>query len=96
MAQIIEGSRLAGRLIIPDYDWVASALGDNGTYTVITFNRPDSTVYAVSTLSNPNSMGNYGTMTWQFYDPTGTTIIETHTWTITYDSSGNVEEAVMA
>lgn len=96
MAQIIEGSRLAGRYVLPDYNWAATVVGDKNVYTVVTFTRPDGTTYMVSTLSNPDANSNYQTDTWQFYDLTGTSIIETHTWTLTYDASSTLDTAVMA
>lgn len=60
----------------------------NGYYTVVTFKRNNSTIYLVSTLSNPDTNGYYQTCTWDFYDIDGTTITSTKTWTFTYDTNG--------
>ncbi|MDE2102534.1 MAG: hypothetical protein KGL39_35130 [Patescibacteria group bacterium] len=94
--QALEASRVGGRRIIPDYDFTATSLGNNNVYTVVTYTRPDGTQFMVSTLSNPNGGGWYQTDIWQFYDPTGVTMIETVTWTVAYDSSGNIISAVMS
>ncbi|MDE2099072.1 MAG: hypothetical protein KGL39_17595 [Patescibacteria group bacterium] len=96
MAQEREGSRLAGRMMLPDYDWTASTVGLKSVYTVVTYTRSDGTTYMVSTLSNPDANNNYQTDTWQFYDAAGTTVVETHTWTLTYDANSVQTKAVMA
>lgn len=96
MAQITEGSRLAGRQMIPDYNSAATSVGNNGIYTVVTYTRPDGTKYLVSTLTNPDSNGYYTTDTWTFYDASGNVVTETHVWTLAWDSNGKRTSAVMS
>lgn len=78
-----------------EFSSYASVPDSNGTYTVVDYKRLDGTLVMKSTLSNGTSP-NYTTDTWQFYDSTGTTIIATKTWTITYDSNGKVVSKVVA
>ena len=68
---------------------------DNGVYKVIEYYRPDDTLYMKSTLSNPNSDEHYQTMTWQYYNGAGTSIVRTLTWTITYDDDGGIISKVV-
>jgi hypothetical protein len=67
----------------------------NGIYTVIDYKRADGTLYLKSTLSNPDPTANYQTDTWKFYDSTGSAVIQTITWAITYDSTNVVTSRVM-
>lgn len=87
---------MSGRPMQPDYDYAATNVGNNGVYTVVTYIRPDGTTYMVSTLSNPDANGNYQTDTLQYYDPTGATVIETRTWSITYDANSKITKATMS
>lgn len=96
MAQISEGSRLAGRAMLPDYNSYAYAPGNLGVYTQMQYKRPDGTMYMISTLTNPDGNGYYTTDTWTFYDASGNTVIETHVWTLAWDSNGKRTSAVMA
>lgn len=66
----------------------ASAMDSNGIYTIVTFKRKDATTYAISTASNADLDGNYRTFKWDFYNASGTAIVLSKTWTVTYDSSG--------
>lgn len=59
-------------------------------YTVVDFKRADNTLYLKSTLSNPDTNGYFQTCTLNYYDNVGTTIINTVTWTFTYDTDGNI------
>lgn len=68
----------------------ATDVDANGYYTGVTFKRNDSTIYLVSTLSNPDANDYYQTCTWDFYDVDGITITSTKTWTFTYDSNGKI------
>lgn len=73
----------------------ASGPDANGVYTVVDYKRADGTLYMKSTLSGGTSP-NYTTDTWQFYDATGTMIILTKTWTLTYDANGKITSKVVA
>ena len=67
-------------------------------YTVVDYKRIDGTLFMKSTLSNPDVNGNYQTDTWKLYDADGATLIQTITWTITYDASNLItqKEAVVS
>lgn len=66
-----------------------------GIYTVVNYKRGDGTLYMKSTLSG-GTTPNYTTDTWRFYDASGATVIKTITWTLTYDTDGNVVDSVPA
>lgn len=68
----------------------------NGYYTKVRFARTDGTTYLTSELSNPNLKGYYATITWNYYNESGTTVTQTKTWTITYDEDGNVTSKVIS
>lgn len=72
----------------------ASAKDVNGIYTVVDYKRADGTLYMKSTLSGGTSP-NYTTDTWLFYNTDGATLISTKTWTITYDTDGNITSKVV-
>lgn len=59
-----------------------------GQYTVVTWQRPDLTTAAVSTLSAPNAAGLYGTRTEVYYGVDGTTVLKTATFSLSYDNNG--------
>lgn len=80
---------------LTDYSSYASSKDANGIYTVIEYKRVDATLYMKSTLSNIDANGNYQTDTWQFYGTNGATLINTKTWTITYDADGNIISKVV-
>lgn len=73
----------------------ASIVDSKGLYTVVELKRSDGTLYMKSTLSKPDSNGNYQTATWQFYATNGTTIALTKVWTIAYDSEGKIISKVI-
>lgn len=72
-----------------------NSLDANGIYTVVNYKRADGTLYMKSTLSGGTSP-NYTTDTWQFYDDTGTTVVLTKIWTLTYDADGKIISKVVA
>lgn len=75
----------------------ASEADENGIYTVVEFKRPSSgTLYMKSTLSNPDENWNYQTVTWNFYNETGSQVVLTLVWTITYDEEGGIISKVVA
>jgi hypothetical protein len=80
---------------LANHNSYASSIDANGIYTVIDYKRTDGTLYMKSTLSGGTSP-NYTTDTWQFYDATGTIVISTKTWTITYDVNGKITSRVVA
>lgn len=74
---------------------VVASKDAKGIYTVVDYKRSDGTLYMKSTLSGGTSP-NYATDTWRFYDDSGATVIKTITWTLAYDTDGNVIDAVPA
>lgn len=61
----------------------------NGIYTQVDYKREDGTLYMRSVLSGGTSP-QYTTRTITIYDTDGTTVLETITHTLTYDSDGNL------
>ena len=61
----------------------------NGIYTQVDYKREDGTLYMRSVLSGGTSP-QYTTRTITLYDVDGTTVLQTITHTLTYDSDGNV------
>lgn len=61
----------------------------NGIYTTVRYKREDDTLAIESTLSGGTSP-NYNTRTIKIYADDGTTVLQTITRTITYDSDGNI------
>lgn len=76
-------------------NYTVSAADSNGIYTIVTYKRADATTYMVSTLSNPDSNGNYQTCVWNFYEASGTAVALTKTWTLVYDNNGVVTSATI-
>lgn len=68
----------------------------NGIYTVVSLKRTDATLAAKSTLSNPDTLGNYQTQTVLIYAENGTTVKYTLTYTITYDINSKIVSKVVA
>lgn len=66
----------------------SSAVDSKGLYTVVQYKRLDGSLYMKSTLSNPDPNGYYQTMTWEFYDGAGTTLLYSQVWTLTNDAQG--------
>jgi len=81
---------------LDNYNSYASNKDANGIYTVVKYKRLDNTLYLKSTLSNPDTNGNYQTDTCQFYDTDGATLVNTITWTIMYDTDGNIVSKVVS
>jgi hypothetical protein len=76
---------------LDDYNISASSPDINGIFTVVDYRRrADGTLYLRTTLSNPNADLKYGTVTLNYYNAAGDTVINTQVWTITYDSSGAI------
>ncbi|SFI89627.1 hypothetical protein [Brevibacillus centrosporus] len=82
--------------ILTMFNQYASGKDANGIYTVVDFKRADGTLFMKSTLTNPDANGKYQTNTWQFYNAAGTAVVNTKTWTITYDADGNAVSKVVA
>lgn len=80
---------------LANYNSYASLKDENGIFTVVEYKRTDDTTYMKSTLSNPDTNGNYQTCTWEFYDDVGTTVLYPITWQITYDGDGGVISEVI-
>ena len=69
---------------------IKSEKDDEGIFTVVTYKRKaDDTIYCVSTLSGGESPL-YTTRTEQYYDVTGTSVVATHVYTLSYDDDGNL------
>lgn len=61
-----------------------------GIFTTVTYKRKkDNTIYCVSTLSGGETPL-YTTRTEQYYDATGTSVIDTQTYSLSYDDDGNL------
>lgn len=61
-----------------------------GIFTTVTYKRKkDNTIYCVSTLSGGETPL-YTTRTEQYYDSTGTSVIDTQTYSLSYDDDGNL------
>ncbi|WP_139491296.1 hypothetical protein [Brevibacillus dissolubilis] len=63
-----------------------------GVYKEVQYKRPNDTVYMRTLLSNPDANGNYQTMKYEYYDEAGTTVTTTETWSLKYDTDGEVYE----
>ena len=69
---------------------IKSEKDNEGIFTVVTYKRKaDDTTYCVSTLSGGESPL-YTTRTEQYYDVTGTSVVATHVYTLSYDDDGNL------
>jgi hypothetical protein len=65
----------------------------NGIFTIVEYKRADGTLYARSVLSGGTSP-QYTTRTVTYYDTNGTTVLRTDTYTLTYDSDGDLVSEV--
>lgn len=81
---------------LSNYNSYSSNKDDNGIFTVVEYKRPDGTLYMKSTLSNPDTEGNYQAMTWKFYDEAGTATVDTVVWNIAYDEDGDIVSKVVS
>ncbi|MCM3141292.1 phage tail protein [Brevibacillus sp. MER 51] len=71
-----------------------SGKDSNGKFTTVEWRRKkDNTLFMRSVLSIPDVNGNYQTDTWSIYNAAGTAVIETVTWTLTYDADGDFVES---
>lgn len=83
---------------IKDYQITASSQ-DTTThvYKVTQYKRTsDNTLYLQSTLSNPDTNGNYQTVTLLYYDALGTSVISTKTWTLVFDANNVITTKTVA
>lgn len=67
-----------------DFD-AASAI-----YRIVEFKRKDGTLYARSTLSEPNLEGQYTNLFMRYYNSDGSRILRTEIWALAYDADGRV------
>lgn len=73
---------------VDDLKTVKSSKDANGIFTTLTYRRKsDDSLFATSVLSGGTSP-NYTTRTVTYYEPDGTTVRETITYTLTYDADG--------
>lgn len=71
-----------------------SSKDSRGRFTTVEYRRKkDGTLFMQSVLSLPDSSGNYTRDTWHIYNSAGTSIVETVTWTLDYDSAGDLISA---
>lgn len=71
-----------------------SSKDSRGRFTTVEYRRKkDNTLFMRSVLSQPDSSGNYQRDTWSIYNAAGTSVIETVTWTLAYDSAGDLISA---
>lgn len=63
----------------------ATNLDTNDIYVNVEWKRPDTTVYAKSTLIGTTP--NYNQVKMEYYNKLGTTVIKTITWNIGYDAN---------
>lgn len=66
-----------------------SGKDNNGIYTIVEYKRTDDTLFARSVLSGGTSP-QYTTRTVTYYDTDGTTVLRTDTYTLTYDTDGDL------
>jgi hypothetical protein len=67
----------------------------NDIYTTTIYYRPNSTIARMSVLSNGTSP-NYTTRTESFYDITGTTVLSTAVYTLSYDLDGKLISEILS
>ncbi|MDO0876766.1 tail fiber protein [Anoxybacillus gonensis] len=72
-----------------------SGKDSNGIYTTVEYKRADGTLFARSVLSGGTSP-QYTTRTITYYDTDGTTVIDTVTYNLIYDTDGNLKDEVLA
>lgn len=72
---------------------VKSSKDSEGIFQVITYNRPDGTVFATSILSGGSSP-QYSTRTLTFYENDGITVKDTKVFALSYDSDGDLVSEV--
>ena len=75
---------------LADYNFSVTATDANGKPTQTQYKRADTTLYLQVDATNPDANGNYQTITEQYYDTDGMTLLKTITWTITYNADGLV------
>lgn len=67
-----------------DFDAIAAI------YRIVEFKRKDGTLYARSTLSEPNVDGQYTNLFMRYYNSDGSRILRTEIWVLAYDADGRV------
>ncbi|MCT4597451.1 MAG: hypothetical protein N4A50_06185 [Vallitalea sp.] len=80
---------------LENYSSYASSKDSNGIYKTVEYKRSNNTLYMKSILSGGTSP-NYTTDTWYFYDTNSVILLKTITWTIAYDSDGNIVSKVVS
>lgn len=79
---------------IGDYNVFKSGKDSNGVYTVVDYKQRNGALVMKSTLSNPDSSGNYQTLTKKYYSLSGFNYY-TEVWTFTYDADGQILSQVV-
>lgn len=72
-----------------------SSKDTNGIFSIVECKRKDGTIFRKQILSDPDTNGNYRKQTINFYDESGTKIIGTDVYVITYDADGDVISEVL-
>jgi len=88
-----DGSNLAAYLY-NNFQIYKSGKDPNGIFTIVEYKRADGTLFKKSVLSNPDSNQRYQTQTITYYASDGVTILGTETWSLTYDSDGDLVNEV--
>ncbi|BAD74830.1 MULTISPECIES: hypothetical protein [Geobacillus] len=83
-----DGSNLAAYLY-NNFQIYKSGKDSNGIFTIVEYKRADGTLYARSVLSGGTSP-QYTTRTITYYAANGTTVLRTDTYTLTYDTDGDL------
>lgn len=79
---------------IGDYNVFKSGKDSNGVYTIVDYKHRNGALVMNSTLSNPDSSGNYQTLTKKYYSLSGFNYY-TEVWTFTYDTDGQIVSQVV-
>jgi len=74
-----------------DYSYDVVTSDANGKPTYATYKRTNDTLYKNVTCSNPDANGYYQTIVEKTYDVNGTTLKQTKTYTLTYNTDGIIQ-----
>jgi hypothetical protein len=89
-------NKISLRAIDQSLSEYGSVPDENNVNTIVTYKRSDGTVYARSTLKNPDGSLNYTTVEIQYYDAAGTGQLNKVTWSLTYALNGQIISKVVS
>lgn len=72
---------------------VKSNKDENGVFTTVTYKRPNGTIFGTSVLSGGTSP-QYTTRTESLYNEDGTSVVSTKTFSLSYDTDGDLVSEV--